>query len=80
MYILLAADPLQHVLPHPLFNLFGISVTNQMFMALVAAILMLVTFPLLFNRASGDAPTGARNFFSTFGFVVRFAINVLQSL
>src|SRR5436190_1929403 len=62
-FLLAAADPLQHVLPHPLFHLFGISVSNQMFMALVAAILMLLIFPLLFRRPIDREPTGAANFF-----------------
>jgi F0F1-type ATP synthase membrane subunit a len=50
---------LEHVLPHVLF--WGI--TNQMLMAAVAAILMLLLFPRLFSKADATAPTGARNFF-----------------
>jgi F0F1-type ATP synthase membrane subunit a len=67
MQILLAADPIDHVLPHHLFWLPGthISVTNQMFMAVVAAIIMLLIFPAMFRRAQGDAPTGAKNFFES---------------
>src|SRR5204863_5657244 len=65
MILTAAADPLQHVLPHPLFHLFGISVSNQMFMALVAAILMLLIFPLLFRRPIDSAPSGAANFFES---------------
>src|SRR5947207_6520596 len=65
MILTAAADPLQHVLPHPLFHLFGISVSNQMLMALVAAILMILIFPVLFSRAYDDAPTCARNFFES---------------
>src|SRR6266550_3366750 len=60
-----AADPLTHVLPHYLFQVGGIKVNNQMFMAVVAAVLMLLIFPPLFSRARSDAPTGARNFFES---------------
>ena len=57
MILTAAADPLQHVLPHPLFHLFGISVSNQMLMALVAAILMILIFPVgHFLTASGCGP------------------------
>src|SRR3954465_8628169 len=61
--LLAAADPLDHVVPHYLFEVGGIKISNQMIMAVVAAVLMLVTFPTLFRRAEGDAPSGARNFF-----------------
>src|SRR5262245_45625623 len=64
-HLILAADPLHHVLPHDLFNLGGIRVNNQMFMSLVAAVLMLITFPILFRRPMPEAPTGARNFFES---------------
>jgi F-type H+-transporting ATPase subunit a len=67
--ILAAADPLDHVLPHDMHMSIGpFHLTNQMFMALVAAVLMLVTFPILFRRAYAevpDAPHGARNFFES---------------
>ena len=59
--VLAAADPLDHVLPHRLFDLGPIHVTNQMFMAFVAAVLMLLIFPVLFRRATYEAPTGAKN-------------------
>src|ERR671912_484487 len=36
-----------------------------MFLALVAAILMLLIFPVLFRRAQVDAPRGAKNFFES---------------
>ena len=67
-HIFLAADPLQHVLPHYLFSIGPVKVTNQMFMALVAAVLMLILFPTLFRRADTskvEAPRGARNFFES---------------
>src|SRR5687768_15325074 len=63
--ILAASDPLQHVLPHELFTIGGIHVTNQMLMAVVAAVLMLLIFPTLFGKARADAPSGARNFFES---------------
>jgi F0F1-type ATP synthase membrane subunit a len=59
----LAADPLEHVLPHDLIRLGPIAITNQMLMALVAAVLMLLIFPRLFRRADAGAPTGSKNFF-----------------
>jgi F0F1-type ATP synthase membrane subunit a len=61
--ILAAGDPLEHVLPHALFRIGPLVVTNQMFMAVVAALLMLAIFPTLFKRADSDPPTGAKNFF-----------------
>src|SRR3954469_10496671 len=64
-HLTLAADPLEHVLPHHLFDIGGIHVNNQMFMGAVAAVLMLIVFPLLFRRPISDAPTGARNFFES---------------
>jgi F0F1-type ATP synthase membrane subunit a len=64
--LLAAADPLDHVLPHELFRIGGLPVTNQMMMAVVAAALMLLIFPTLFKRAAdGAPPTGARNFFES---------------
>ena len=63
--ILAAADPLDHVLPHTLFHLGPIPVTNQMLMAVVAAVLMLLIFPRLFRQAQADAPHGGRNFFES---------------
>src|SRR4051812_33319854 len=63
--LLAAADPLTHVLPHYLFEVAGIKITNQMLMSVVAAVLMLLIFPTLFRRPIVDAPTGARNFFES---------------
>jgi F0F1-type ATP synthase membrane subunit a len=60
--ILAAADPMEHVLPHDLFSIGGLHVTNQMLMVVVAAVLMLLIFPACFKRAESDAPQGARNF------------------
>ena len=66
--ILLAADPTSHVIPHYLFSVGGLKVTNQMFMALVAAVLMLIIFPTLFRKADAtrvEPPRGAKNFFES---------------
>jgi F0F1-type ATP synthase membrane subunit a len=63
---LLAADPTEHVVPHVWFRLGHWFVfTNQMFMALLAALLLIIILPRLFKDARGDAPTGARNFFES---------------
>lgn len=63
--LLAAADPLSHVLPHPLFHIGRIEVTNQMFMAVVAAVLMLLIFPVLFKQPHAGPPSGVRNFFES---------------
>lgn len=58
--VLAAGDPLDHVLPHRLFDVGGYSVTNTLLMLLVAAGLMLVVFPTV-ARGKGPVPTGLRN-------------------
>src|SRR5436853_7915347 len=63
--LLAASDPLDHVLRHDLFHLGPIIVSNQMVMAVVAALLMLLMFPTLFNRAHSGPPSGTRNFFES---------------
>ncbi len=67
IYLLASSDPIEHILPHPItsFTLGGheVIVTNQMLMALVAAVLMILIFPVLFRKANTEAPRGARNFF-----------------
>src|SRR3954469_11659025 len=64
--ILAFENPLEHILPHKLhWHLGPFDVTNQMLMALVAAVLMLLIFPALFAKARSDAPRGARNFFES---------------
>jgi F0F1-type ATP synthase membrane subunit a len=63
MLHILAVDPLEHVLPHELFHIGPLVVTNQMFMAVVAAVLMLLIFPRLFKRPDDNPPAGAKNFF-----------------
>ena len=64
--LLAAGDPIDHVLPQDLhFSIGPFHMTNQMLMALVAAVLMLLIFPMLFNRPQGEAPRGMRNFFES---------------
>jgi F0F1-type ATP synthase membrane subunit a len=66
MHLFLAMDdPLDDVLPHTYFSLLGLHVNNQMIMALVAAVLMLLIFPRLFAKPDSSAPTGAKNFFES---------------
>src|SRR5665213_1011709 len=71
MYIL-AANLMDHVVEHDLLRVFipafrnngeplYLHITNQMLMALIAAVLMLYLFPKFFPSAQSDAPTGARN-------------------
>lgn len=63
--LLAAGDPMDHVLPHHLFHLGPFHVTNQMVMAVIAAVLMIFVFPFLFARARAEAPGGAANFFES---------------
>src|ERR1700691_931622 len=63
MLKILAVDPMEHVLPHPIFGDHLTWFTNQNLMALVAAVLMLLIFPRLFPKPDSSAPTGAKNFF-----------------
>src|SRR3989442_975301 len=69
--MLASADPLDHVLPHPMHIRIGPwDVNNQMVMAVVAAFLVLFVFINLFpkqyiERARTEAPSGARNFFES---------------
>jgi F0F1-type ATP synthase membrane subunit a len=66
LHLLANADPAEHVLPHVFFRWGNWFIfTNQMFMALVAGLLMILIFPLLFKDARSDAPKGARNFFES---------------
>ncbi len=58
------ADPLEEVLPHT-FHFGPLHVTNQMIMALVAALLMLWLFTRLFGKPDPGVPTGAKNFFES---------------
>jgi F0F1-type ATP synthase membrane subunit a len=64
-FLLAAADPMSEVLPHTLFHVGPFVVTNQMLMAVISAILMLLVFPFLFAEAKSEAPSGIRNFFES---------------
>ncbi len=59
--VLASDDPIDHVVPHGLFRIGEISVTNTFFMLMLSALLMLVLFPLA-AKGKGLVPTGARNF------------------
>src|SRR5271154_4403587 len=63
--ITILADPMEHVLPHPIFGTHLTWFTNQSLMALVAGGLMLLVFPRLFPRPDSAAPGGAKNFFES---------------
>jgi F-type H+-transporting ATPase subunit a len=63
------ADPLEHVLPHPVFGDHLTWFTNQSAMILLACVLMLLTFPRLFGRPETDAPRGWKNLFE---FILQF--------
>src|SRR5947209_6047169 len=60
-----APNPFGHVLPYELFHSGTSFFPNQMLMATIAGILMLLIFPKLFRRPEPGAPTGAKNFFES---------------
>jgi F-type H+-transporting ATPase subunit a len=65
-WFLADSDPIDDVLPHPLWHLpRGLYISDQMLMTLVAAGLILLIFPWLFNQARSETPAGARNFFES---------------
>ena len=63
--ILAIGDPLEEVLPHTFFRIGPLHVTNQMVMALIAALLMLLIFPKMFAKPDGSPPKGAKNLFES---------------
>jgi F0F1-type ATP synthase membrane subunit a len=65
MIPVLAMDPMEHVISHPMFGDHLTWFTNQSFMAMVAGVLMLLIFPALFPKPDSSAPTGAKNFFES---------------
>lgn len=72
--ILGAANPLTHVIDHPIIQSGGWYIlTNHMVMMIVAAVLMLLIFPAMTKRyRSGEmVPTGTRNFFEAIMMFVR---------
>jgi F-type H+-transporting ATPase subunit a len=62
--VLAAGDPLSHVLPHKVMEVAGYSIPNTLIMLLLAAVVMLLTFPLV-ARSQDRVPRGARNFFES---------------
>jgi F0F1-type ATP synthase membrane subunit a len=66
LHLLASSDPTEHVAPHTFFRLGNwFAFNNQMLMALIAGLLMVLVFRRLFREARGDAPSGARNFFES---------------
>jgi F0F1-type ATP synthase membrane subunit a len=63
--ILAFENPLNDVLPHTYFSLGPIHVTNTILMATIAAGLMLLIFPKMFNKPDSEAPKGSKNFFES---------------
>jgi F-type H+-transporting ATPase subunit a len=72
----LAASPLEHVIDHPIIQSANgwYIVTNHMVMMCIAALLMLIIFPLI-TKAYRDerqlVPTGTRNFFEAILLFIR---------
>ena len=60
---ILAADPLEHVLPHPMFGGPLSWFTNQSLMTALVAVLMLLILPRMFSKPDTDAPRGWKNAF-----------------
>lgn len=54
-------NPLSHVLPHEVARVGGLGIVNHLVMLLVAAVLMLIVFPLV-ARSKELVPRGGRNF------------------
>jgi F-type H+-transporting ATPase subunit a len=54
------ADAIEHILPHHLWNVGGFDVTNHVLMLVLAAVLMLVIFPLVAS-SKHRVPRGFRN-------------------
>ncbi len=57
---LAAANPLEHVVPHTVFHVGGIPVSNHLVMGIVAAVLVLLTFAFVASRVrtTGDTIDG----------------------
>ncbi len=65
MPFFLAEGPLDEVLPHTFFAFGPFQITSTIVMSGVAALLMLLIFPRLFNRPDSGVPTGSKNFFES---------------
>ncbi len=61
-FILASGNPLDHVVAHDLFKVGPVVVNNQMLMAGVVGVIMLILFPLIFRKPE-MVPSGVRNFF-----------------
>jgi F-type H+-transporting ATPase subunit a len=61
-FMLASGNPLDHVVAHDLFTVGPVVVNNQMLMAGVVAVIMLVLFPLIFYKPV-LVSSGVRNFF-----------------
>jgi F-type H+-transporting ATPase subunit a len=59
--VLASGDPMSHIVPHSLWQVGPVNVTNQLLMLCVAAVLMLLIFPLA-ARSKDRVPKGLRNF------------------
>jgi F-type H+-transporting ATPase subunit a len=74
MQMLAAANPLEHVVDHPIVKSNGWYIfTNHMVMMILAAILMLLIFPFITRpyRDGKHVPTGTRNFFEAIMMYIR---------
>jgi F-type H+-transporting ATPase subunit a len=58
--VLAADDPVSHILPHSLWKVGPVNVTNQLLMLCVAGVLMLLIFPVA-ARSRDAVPRGLRN-------------------
>ena len=58
--VLAAGDPLSHVLPHKVAEVAGHAIPNTLVMLLLAAVIMVLVFPLV-ARSGSRVPSGARN-------------------
>jgi len=62
--MLASSNPLEHIVAHDIFKIGSVSVNNHMIMVTLAAVLMLIIFPMVARR-KGDVPSGIRNFFES---------------
>jgi len=63
MRLMILADPLEHVLPHPVFGDHLPWFTNLCLMTLLVGIAMLLIFPRMFSKPDTNAPHGFKNAF-----------------
>ena len=73
--LLAAADPMEHVLPHPLFTIGPCTFSNQMLMLVISAALMLLVFPAL-AKDYPLVPTGVRNLFEALMQFIRKEVSI----